>query len=190
MPFNRTLLRYCGHSLNDRRIWISASMSAVLWFIPMFALDYFASGRTSDGWRSYWERLPLGSVIGFVMMLSIALLMHLLFRERVQRLSGKSFWLFPITSITVAALIFSSVAVLGAISQEWRTSRIELRWIMIPIYYLSGAVFVAFYYIWVTYPLAIINQIIVRKVFETKKANKTSMPTGINPTTTNPNALP
>ena len=169
MPLKRSLLRYCGHSLNDRRIWFSASMSAALWSVPMFALDYFASGRTSDGWRSYWERLPLGSVIGFVMMLAIALLMHLLFRERVQTLSSKNFWLFPFTSLTVAALIFSSVAVLGSIIQELRTSRIEIRWIMTPFYYWSGAVFIVFYFIWITYPLAIINQVIVRKVFGTTR---------------------
>ena len=190
MQSNRTLLRYCGHSLNDRRIWFSASLSAVLWSVPMFAVDYFASGRTSDGWRSYWEMLPLGSVIGFVMMLAIALLMHLFFRERVQRLSIKNYWLFPFISLTVAALIFSSLAVLGSLFQELRTGRIEIRWVMTPFYYWSGAVFIVYYFIWITYPLAIINQVIVRKVFEAKKANKTSLPTGINSTTSTPTAVP
>jgi len=138
----------------------------------LIALDYFDSRRISEGGQRFWERVPFGMLTGFAMLLAIALVMHLLFRERVQRLTGKCFWLFPFTSLTVAALMFSSVGVLGALAEGVRFGGLRLQWIMTPFYWWIGSLVVVFFHIWLTYPLAIINQLIIRKVYGTQEANK------------------
>jgi hypothetical protein len=165
MPRNSPSVTYCLASLSDRRIWVSASLPALLWCIPLIAIGYFDSGRNSEGGQRFWERVPFGMLTGFTILYVLALVMHLLFRERVQRLRGKRFWLFPFTSLTVAALMFSSVGVLGAFAEGLRFGGIRLQWIMTPIYWWIGSLVVMFFHIWLTYPLAIINQLIIRKVF-------------------------
>jgi hypothetical protein len=131
----------------------------------LIAVDSLASGRTSEGGQRLLEKGPFGILTGFALMLAISLVMHLLFREPVQRLTGKRFWLFPFASLTVAALMFSSVGILAALAEELQLGGIEPRWIMTPIYWWIGSVVVVFFHIWLTYPLAIINQLIIRKVF-------------------------
>lgn len=165
MPRNRPSISYCLASLTDGRIWVSASLSALMWSLPLIAVDYFDSGRVPEGGQRFWEKLPFGMLTGFAMLLAIALVMHLLFRERVQRLTGKRFWLFPFISLTVAALIFSSVGVLGALAEGLRFGGAGLQWIMTPVYWWIGSLVIVFFHIWLTYPLAIINQLIIRKVF-------------------------
>jgi hypothetical protein len=160
MPRNRSSICYCLRSLSDGRIWVSASLSALLWSIPLIAIDYF-----SEGGLLFREREPFGLVTGFAMLLAIALVMHLLFRERVQKLTGKRFWLFPFTSLTVAALIYSSASFPGTIAEGLRFGGVRLHWIMTPIYWWIGSLVVVFVHIWLTYPFAIINQLIIRKVF-------------------------
>ena len=162
MPLSRSLISHGLTSLSDGRIWLSASLSALLWYLPLTAL---ASGRIPAGGQRFWEKGPFGILAGFALMLAIALVMHLLFRERVQSLSGKRFWLFPFISLTVAALLFSSIFVLGSLTEGLRLGGIEPRWIMTPIYWWIGSLVVVFFHIWLTYPLAIVNQLIIRKVF-------------------------
>ena len=165
MPRNSPSIYYCLASLTDGRIRVSASLSALLWSLPLITVDYFDSGRISAGGQQFWERVPFVMLTGFAMLLAIALVMHVLFRERVQRLTGKRFWLFPFTSLTVAALIYSSVGVLGAFAEGARLGGIKVQWIMTPIYWWIGSLVVVLFHIWLTYPLAIINQLIIRKVF-------------------------
>jgi hypothetical protein len=158
MLVNRPSMSYCLTSLKDRRIWVSASLSAILWSLPLIA---------AEGWPRIGENVPLGLLTGFAMLLAIALVMHLLFRERVQSLKGKQFWLFPFTSLTVAALLFSSGWTLKALADELRLGGIELSWTVAPIYWWVVSLIGVFFYLWITYPLAIVNQIIIRKIFGT-----------------------
>ena len=160
-------ITYCRNLFSDGRIWLSASLSVLLWYLPLIAIEAFTSRRTSQSGLLIWEQGPFDITVGFTLMLSIALVMHLLFRERVQGLTGKRFWLFPFISLTVAALIFSSVGVLGALVEELRLGGIDPLWIMTPIYWWIGSLLVVFFHIWLTYPLAIMNQLIIRKVFGT-----------------------
>lgn len=132
----------------------------------MIAVDYLGAGRIPEDGQRFWEHVPFDILKGFAMLLAISILMHLLFRERVQSLTGKRFWLFPFTSLTVAALIFSSVVVLGSFAEQIRFGGGRpQQWIMTPIYWWIGSLVVVFFHIWVTYPLAIINQLIIRKVY-------------------------
>lgn len=132
----------------------------------MIAVDYLGAGRISERSQRFWEHVPFDILKGFAMLLAIAIVMHLLFRERVQSLTGKRFWLFPFTSLTVASLIFSSVVVLGGFTEQLRFGGVRPQeWIMTPIYWWIGSLVVVFFHIWLTYPLAIINQLIIRKVY-------------------------
>jgi hypothetical protein len=162
------MIQHLKTSLGDRRLWLSAMISAAIWLIPLFTLDLTDSHRTPDGWRSYWSDFTMHLGVGYAMMLAVSIIMHLLYRERVQALRGRSFWLFPIQTLFVAALLYSTIFLLGAMPQLLRHSNVGYGLILTPLYYWGGAIVVVFGYLcWLTYPLAILNQIIIRRIYGT-----------------------
>jgi hypothetical protein len=160
-------------TLKDNRLWLSTALSAMLWLSVFLSLDFLDSGRTSDGWRAYWSEFLFHLASVYAMLFVIALGMHLRYRERVLRLSGRSFWLFPLRSLAVATIAYSTVIYIYAALCE-PPSHVTFRdvgmFILGQIYWWVGALGAVFgYLIWLTYPMAILNQLLIRKIYEATK---------------------
>ena len=96
------------------------------------------------------------------MFLPVAAVMHLLFARITVKLAGWKFWTFPIITLTAAGfLVYVMLSFVAAIEKgelfNWSPD-----WIY-GVLYLYAVVFVSM--IWVSYPLAIINQLIIKKLF-------------------------
>ena len=157
-------------TLKDTRFWLSTALSATLWLSVLLCLDFLDSGRTPDGWRTYWSEFPFHWASVYTILFVIALGMHLRYRERVLRLCGRSFWLFPLRSLAVATIAYSTVfyiyAVLCQPPSHLTFRDVGMALIIGPIYWWIGALVTVFVsLIWLTYPMAILNQLLIRKIY-------------------------
>lgn len=157
-------------TLKDTRLWFSTALSATLWLPVLLSLDFLDSGRTPDGWRTYWIKFPSHLASIYTGLFVIALGMHLRYRERVLRLCGRSFWLFPLRSLAVATIAYSTILYIYAVLRH-PPSHLTLRDVVMgliigPIYWWIGALVMVFVYlVWLTYPMAILNQLLIRKIY-------------------------
>ncbi len=140
------------------RLVISIVASAALWMILPFAYEFYSSGtRTSYGWSVFWSELPLYLVRWFGVFLVVATLMHLVLARITLQLSRFSFFLFPILSLLCASVAFWIV---------WFSlvQRVSLGDFFYPLFGVLAVVF--FHMIWITYPLALANQWLIREILE------------------------
>jgi len=123
-----------------------------------FAYELYSSGtRTSHGWSVFWNDLPLYLLRWFGVFLVVATLMHLVFARIALQLNRFIFLLFPILSLLCASLAFWIVW-FGVVE---RVSWDEL------IYPLLGVLAVVFFHmIWITYPLALANQWLLKEILD------------------------
>jgi hypothetical protein len=157
-------------TLKDTRLWCSTALSATLWLPVLLSLDFLGSGRTPDGWRTYWSEFPFHLASIYTVLFVIALGLHLRYRERVLRLCGRSFWLFPLRSLAVATIAYSTIfyfyAVLCQPPSHLTFRDVGMGLIIGPIYWWIGALVTVFVsLIWLTYPMAILNQLLIRKIY-------------------------
>jgi len=140
------------------RLIISIVASAVLWMILPFAYEFLSSGtRTSYGWSIFWTDLPIYLLRWFSVFLIVATLMHLAFARVTLQLRRLSFFIFPFLSLLCASLVF--VIFWSILVQPFLLSNI--------IYAFFGVLAVVFFQmIWITYPLALANQWLVREILD------------------------
>ena len=141
------------------RLVISIVASAALWMILPFAYEFYSSGtRTSYGWSIFWNELPLYLVRWFGVFLVVATLMHFIFARITLQLSRFSFFFFPILSLLCASVAFWMV---------WFSLIQRVSWGDF-FYSLLGVLAVVFFHmIWITYPLALANQWLIREILDT-----------------------
>lgn len=140
------------------RFVISIVASAALWMIRPFAFEFYSSGtRTSYGWSVFWNELPLYLLRWFGVFLIVATIMHPVFARVTLQLKRSAFFIFPFLSLLCASVAFWIV---------WYSvvDRVSLDSFF---YSLLGILAVVFFQmIWITYPLALANQWLVREILD------------------------
>ena len=138
------------------RLVVSIVASAALWMILPFAYEFYSSGtRTSYGWSAFWNELPLYLARWFGVFLVVATVMHLAFARITLQLNRFSFFLFPILSLLCASVAFWIV---------WFCVVQRVSWDEF-FYPLLGVLAVVFFHmIWITYPLALANQWLLKEI--------------------------
>jgi hypothetical protein len=141
------------------RLVISIVASAALWMILPLAYEFVSSGtRTSYGWTVFWADLPGYLVRWFSVFLIVATLMHLVFARVTLRLGRLIFFIFPLLSLLCASIVF--VPFWCFLVQPFLMSDLG--------YAFLGVLAVVFFHmIWITYPLALANQWLVREILDT-----------------------
>ena len=141
------------------RLVISIVASAALWMILPLAYEFVSSGtRTSYGWTMFWADFPGYLFRWFSVFLIVSTLMHLAFARVTLRLGGLSFFIFPLLSLLCASIVF--VPFWCLLIQPFLMTDFG--------YAFLGVLAVVFFHmIWMTYPLALANQWLVREILDT-----------------------
>jgi hypothetical protein len=140
------------------RLVISIVASAALWMILPLAFELYSSGtRTSYGWSVFWNGLPHYLFRWFGVFLIVATLMHMAFARITLQLNRSGFFIFPLLSLLCASVAFWIV---------WYSlvQHVPLADFFYPLLGVLAVVF--FHMIWITYPLALANQWLVREILE------------------------
>ena len=140
------------------RLAISIVASAALWMILPLAYDFLSSGtRTSYGWTMFWADLPGYLLRWFSVFLIVATLMHMAFASVTLRLGGLSFFIFPLLSLLCASIVF--VPFWSILVQPFLMSNLG--------YAFLGVLAVVFFHmIWISYPLALVNQWLIKEILD------------------------
>ena len=140
------------------RLAISIVASAALWMILPLAYDFVSSGtRTSHGWSVFWYDFPAYLFRWYSVFLIVATLMHLAFARVTLRLGKLGFFIFPLLSLLCASIVF--VPFWSLLVQPFLMSDLA--------YAFLGVLAVVFVHmIWITYPLALANQWLVREILD------------------------
>jgi hypothetical protein len=150
------------------RQFITILGSTLLWFIPIFSIflcmELLNDARTTFGWEVFWRDLPIQSLTMLGSFLIVALIMNFTLKRIILSLNGWRFWLFPFISLPIASVAYWLTNIL-AIS----FTRGNFTW---STYELIGGIFyvlvvVLLWCIWLTYPLALLNQVLIRRVHKT-----------------------
>ncbi len=149
----------------ERVRWLSVILSAALWGSFLSLVPGRAFWRNPGGGDLPAPWLP--HLILLAGLFLVALWMHWPFAGMTARLSGWRFLLFPFITIPLAgALAALPFAVATMVSNGLFSSSepggVFVMWIYTAVYmvYLSLTM-----YLWITYPFALINQIIIRHFY-------------------------
>ena len=140
--------------MNLLRIGLSVVLSTILWLAFPFLLLISDTSRTSYGWSVLWNEMPqilLGHVAPFFV---VSIVMHVLFSRAATKVKGWKFWILPFPTLLFASLLY------------WLISGITSGFSYLP--YLLAVVMIGA--LCFSYPLAIANQIIIRKLVKCKCA--------------------
>jgi hypothetical protein len=118
------------------------------------------------------ERALQGLPLMMATMFPTALLMNWWFAVRVMNAKGRKFWLTPFLTLPVATVLMCATVVIPGLSSE-TIGRPSYDSITGLAYFLYGSAYYLFValvmvmgtMLWLTYPLAIVNQWLLRKVF-------------------------
>ena len=129
-----------------KKLLLSIFASAVLWVLFPVILRLLTSG-----WTGLWSGFPRFPFLWIAVFLPVAAIMHFLFAGIVLKLKGWIFWIFPLISLWVASHLYWILMVITKGTEGM---------MLYPVVF--AIVFVSM--IWVSYPLAIINQFIIQKL--------------------------
>ena len=155
-------------SQRKMRQLITVLGSTFLWFIPIFSIvlcmELLNNARTSFGWEVFWRDLPIRTLRMMGSFLLVAVVMNFTTKRIILSLRGWRFWLFPSISLPAACLVFWLTDILATlITQD------DFTWSLTELFggLLYMLVVVLLWFIWLTYPLALINQAFIRRVHNT-----------------------
>ena len=137
------------------RLAISILLTAALWMLLPFALEVSSMDTlTRYGLGRLFEDLPAYIAKWYGMFLIIAAAMHLLFAKFTLRLGRIEFFVFPLISLLCASVAFIPVWYITdeGMSSDW----------FYQLYWVLAVVF--FHMVWITYPLALANQWLIREL--------------------------
>lgn len=136
--------------------------STGLWFLFPLMLELTSGTKTEVGWQRFWSDLPKFTLYWYAMFLPVATVMHLLFARFTTKLAGWKFWTFPIFSLSVAGFLFWIVMLIAAGIEKGKLIVWDQEYWIYGILSVYAVVFISM--VWVSYPLAILNQLIIRKL--------------------------
>ncbi|WP_411827920.1 hypothetical protein [Luteolibacter sp. AS25] len=136
------------------RLLASIILSAAIWMILPLAFELDAvDTRTSRGWEIFLEELPIYLARWYGVFVLVAAVMHKAFAGITLRLSRWEFFAFPLLSLFCATVAFS----VFWYSLIDRISPADF------VYPLLGSLYLILWkMIWITYPLALANQWLIR----------------------------
>ncbi|MGL4400534.1 MAG: hypothetical protein ACRCXD_11745 [Luteolibacter sp.] len=141
------------------RFFVSIVLSAALWLILPLTYELLSSGtRTSYGWGIFLADLPGYLIKWFSIFLIVATLMHLAFARVTLQLGRLSFFVFPFFSLLCASIIF--VPFWCILVQPFLMDNLGYA-------FLGVLTAIFFHMIWITYPLALANQWLLREILDT-----------------------
>jgi hypothetical protein len=149
--------------------------STALWFVLPLSMELLDDRRTAHGWDMFWQEFPIWTLKWVGWLLIVAILMNLLLTRTTLRLRGWKFWVFPAISLPAACVAWWFTYVISSAIAEgifpWSKPGM---W--------SGVLYVfavvLFSLVWISYPLAILNQLLIKKVHQINvKANHAMQPT-------------
>ncbi len=147
--------------------WTSVVVSALLWLCFPLAFDFLDSGRTAHGWESYWRSFPAHLAVLICTFLVVSTVMHRFFARDVCNLKGRRFWLYPLKSLPIATTVyFLAWTITNALSNSPDSITFSPASVVGLAYsWLVMVVVVMTTMVWITYPLAILNQLLIRKIY-------------------------
>ena len=139
--------------------------STLLWFFPIFSIvlckELLNDARTAFGWEVFWRDLPTQLLTMIGSFLIVALIMYFTLKRIVLLLRGWQFWLFPFVSLPAACVAYwlTNILAVSFTKGHFAWSTYEL---IGGLYYTLVVVLLLF--IWLTYPLALLNQAFIRRI--------------------------
>jgi hypothetical protein len=150
------------------RFIVSAAASALLWMTIPILLTITGYGP-ADGLKSVQQTASPGGAAFFGIFFFVAILMHYWFARRTLSATGRIFWLLPLLTLPVASCLLWAACLLLFVLSHVTTGIGPL-----PVFVANS--FLGFFYAvliicvafgWLTYPLAIINQFLIRRICRT-----------------------
>jgi len=149
----------------------SILLSACLWSILPVLLGILNDKLTPSGRVLFFQGLPKTILFSILFFIPLAALMHWLWAQATLRVSGAHFWILPIKTLPTAILLgwFLMTPIIVVKERLWMqpfdvAGTALLYSLVLGLFVILGSV------IWISYPLAILNQIIVRYLLvENKK---------------------
>jgi hypothetical protein len=130
----------------------------------MHALD---GNRAPTKWTLFWESLPVFLAYYSIVFFVVATLMHRGFAGSVSVLRGWRFWLYPLKSLPLAASLYFVLSMIYGLVVEgsWARAFSAVGIVNIFYYWFIVLCMVMGPLIWLTYPLAILNQLVIRRFY-------------------------
>ncbi len=124
----------------------SIILSALLWLVLPVAMELLDDTNTAHRWFAFFS--------------PVAALMHALFGKITKEIKGWKFWLLPLVTLPIACVVFCCVLLVwGGISKGFEAFSFPgLFYGFFPIVFIM----VLGFFIWLSYPLAILNQFLIR----------------------------
>lgn len=144
--------------------WPSVLVSSVIWLALPLVMHAIDGNQAPTKWSFFWQSLPWFLGYYITAFFVVATVMHYRFASAVCALRGWRFWLYPLGSLPLAAsLYFVLSMVFGVITDHsWARALSPVGIVNIFYYWFLVLVVVMGSMIWVSYPLAILNQIVIR----------------------------
>ena len=148
------------------RLATSILVSTLLWFLLPLAMEMLNSARTPYGWQIFWRDFPVWAASWLCFLLPVATVMHLLFRSITVSLRGWRFWLFPVVSLPLACVFWWMTCLLWDCVVDG-----ILPWskpgALSALSYVLAIVLISL--VWLSYPLAILNQLLIQWLLNPKQ---------------------
>jgi hypothetical protein len=150
-----------------RRLRYIASilLSACLWVALPLALGFLNDKLTLSGRAMFIQGLPKTILFSILFFLPVAALMHWLWATTTLEAKGARFWLLPVKTLPTAFLIgWVLLLPLIVLKERFWLHPLHEAGVALIYSFLLGAVVILGSLCWVVYPLAILNQLIIRAI--------------------------
>ena len=150
------------------RFLVSSVVSAMIWMpIPLIA-PFFGNNLVHFTHEKRVDDFINTILYLFPACIVLAIIMHLFLLKRTIEIKGKAFWLFPFISLPLATSVaFLMFFIWSALYlQNWQTSPFYV--LVFNFFYAwgIGLLMCLIFCIWFTYPLAILNQILIKRIYK------------------------
>lgn len=151
------------------RILLSILASASLWTLLPVALGLLNDKMTENGRTQFLQNLPATIGLCFLLFLPLAAMMHWLWVPATIRASGARFWLLPLKTLPVAYIIgyIFFIPVIVFKERLWLQPAEVIGTALIYGFLLGAFVFLVSC-IWISYPLSLLNQVMIRAILNKK----------------------
>lgn len=147
--------------------WASVLISSVIWLALPIVMHAIDCNQTPSKWPSFWKSFPSFLVYYSIAFFLVAAIMHHRFAASVTGLSGWRFWLYPVRSLPLAASLYFVLTTIYHILCEdvWGVGLNSIGIVSLLYGWFVVLVVVMGSMIWLTYPLAILNQFVIRRFY-------------------------
>jgi len=152
------------------RYMLSIIASACLWTVLPVALGVLDDKMTPYGRDLFIQGLPRTVGLSFLFFLPVAAVMHWLWAPATIKASGSTFWLLPIKTLPTAYIIgWILLLPIIVIKDRLWLQPSEVFGTSLLYTLLLGAFVVLVSLVWISYPISILNQIVIRTLLRTKQ---------------------